>query len=140
MSKSGMDFTSAFEKFFTASPVNYSDMVKNMVETNTKFAEIAMETAKKNAELSQAWASETFSEVESLMKASAEPAEFKKVATDFISSQAKSSSEHMSAFAEVAKNAQMETVELMLATGAEMQAEVTEAAKKATKTATKAAA
>ena len=52
MNKIENDFTKAFEKFFSATPVNYEDAVKNVAEYNAKFSKIALEAAKKNAQAS----------------------------------------------------------------------------------------
>ena len=59
--------------------------------------------------------------------------------TDFASANAEVAAENMAAFAEVAKKVQMETVELMLATGKSMQEDATNAVKKATDEVTAAA-
>ncbi len=62
-----------------------------------------------------------------------DPADYAKVATDFATAQGQSAPEHVAAFAEIAKNVQMETVELMLSAGKEVQAEAVKVAKKAAK-------
>jgi hypothetical protein len=58
--------------------------------------------------------------------------------TDFASASAETAAEHVAAFAEIAKKVQMDTVELLMAAGKDMQEETTAAVKKATDTATKA--
>ena len=58
--------------------------------------------------------------------------------TDFASAQAESAAEHMSAYAEVAKKVQMDTIEMMLAAGKDMGEEASAAMKKATDDVTKA--
>ena len=50
--------------------------------------------------------------------------------TEFASASAEAAAEHMAAFAEVAKKVQMETVELMMAAGKDMQNEATAVATK----------
>ena len=55
-----------------------------------------------------------------------------KIATDFVSSQTQNAPKHMAEFAEVAKKAQLETIDLMMKTGKDAQEELTNVAKKAT--------
>ena len=52
--------------------------------------------------------------------------------TDFASASAESASEHMAAFAEIAKKVQMDTVELLMAAGKDVQTEAATAVQKAT--------
>ena len=52
--------------------------------------------------------------------------------TDFASSYAEVTAEHMAAFAEVAKKVQTETVELMMAAGKDMSEDASSVVKKAT--------
>ncbi len=133
MNKIENEFTNAFEKLFTANPMNMQDAAKNVAEYNAKFSKIALDAAKKNAALSQAWANDTLGKMEALTKVQGEPADYAKVATDFVSAQTQASPEHVAAFTEVAKKAQADTVELMLAAGKEFQAEAAEVAKTASK-------
>ena len=134
MAKDTNEFAQLFKKMFASAPVNFKDLLGNVAEYNSKFSQIAMDTAKKNAELSQAWANNTLSKLELLTKVQEDPSSYAKVAKDFVSAQTKSAREHVAAFAEVAKQAQADTVELLLAAGKEQKAGATEVAKKATTT------
>jgi hypothetical protein len=134
MAKDGNDFLNTIKKMITDVPANYKDALGNVVEYNSKLSEIALETAKKNAALSQAWANDTLGGIEALTKVPEQPSAYATVATDFVSAQAKSAPEHVAAFAEVVKQAQIETVELLLTAGKALQAEATEVAKKVTPT------
>ncbi len=133
MTKNTNEFTKALENMFATAPVNYDEIVKNAAEYNSKFSKIALDSAKNFADLSQAWAVDTFGKMDTLTKVQSEPADYAKVTAEFASAQAQAAPEHVAAFAEVAKKAQIETVELMLSAGKAMQAEVAEVAKKATK-------
>ena len=73
-----------------------------------------------------------------LSTAKEDPADYTKAMTDFASASAETAAEHVAAFAEIAKKVQMDTVELLMAAGKDMQEETTAAVKKATDTATKA--
>lgn len=130
------DFTKAFENMFSAFPTDmnaFNDAFKNSAEFSGKMARIALEAAEKNAELSQAWTKDTLGKLEAATETQKEPSDYAKVVSDIASSQAQAAPEHIAAFAEVAKKAQMDTVELMLATGTDAQQEVAATVKKATK-------
>ena len=55
-----------------------------------------------------------------------------KIASDFVSTQTQSAPKHMAEFAEVAKKAQLETIDLMMKAGKDTQEKMTNVAKKAT--------
>ncbi|MGB7288174.1 MAG: hypothetical protein WBC71_14690 [Salaquimonas sp.] len=135
------DFAQMFQdmfagKFGDQKAVN--DMVGDAAEFGAKFNKIALETAEKNAELSSAWMKESLAKFSAFTKVQGEPSDYAKVATDVVSAQAQATPEHIAKFAEVAKSAQMATVELMMAAGKEIQNEVVKSAKTAAST-TKAA-
>ena len=54
-----------------------------------------------------------------------------KIATDYVSSQTQSAPKHIAEFAEVAKKAQLETIDLMMKAGKDAQEELTNVTKKA---------
>ena len=74
-----------------------------------------------------------------MAKAKADPAEYAKAVTDFASTQAEVTAENLAAYAEVAKKAQMDAVELLMATGKEVSEEAGKAVKTATNNVTAAA-
>jgi hypothetical protein len=119
---------------FSNAPVNFKDVLGNVAEYNGKLSQIALDAAKKNAELSQTWANNTLGALDAFTAVQEKPTAYASVAKDFVSAQAKSTPEHVAAFAEVAKQAQIDTVELLLSAGKQVQAEATEVAKKATAT------
>jgi hypothetical protein len=132
------DFTKMFQDMFAGKfgdVKSVNDMFKNASEFGAKFNKIALDTAEKNAELSQAWMKDSLSKYAVFSKAQSEPAELAKVAAEVASAQAQATPEHVAKFAEVAKSAQMATVELMMAAGKEIQNEVVKTAKTATKAA-----
>ena len=130
------DFTKAFENMFSAFPTDmktFADAFQNTAEFSGKMTKIALEAAEKNAELSQAWTKDTLSKLETATEIQKDPSDYAKVVSDIASSQAQTAPEHIAAFAEVAKKAQMDTVELMLAAGKDARDEATAVVKKATK-------
>ena len=85
---------------------------------------------RKSTEISSKWTKDTLTKMSGVATMRDEPADYSKAMTDFASSQAESTAETLAAFAEIAKNVQMETVELMLSAGKDMSEDFTSAAKK----------
>ncbi len=136
------DFTKTLQDMMSAFPVDsaaFQDAFKNSAALTEKLAKVAIEAAEKSTEISSKWAKDTLGHIGSLSKAKGEPTEYGKAFSDFASSAAERAAEHMSAFAEVAKKVQMETVELVLAAGKDIQEDATAAVKKATDDVTSAA-
>jgi hypothetical protein len=104
-----------------------------------KMSKVALEAAEKSSELSAKWTKDAFAKITEVASAKSEPADYSKSMTDFASASAEMAAENMAAFAEIAKKVQMETVEMMLAAGKDMQDETTAAVKKATAEVTTAA-
>ncbi len=139
------DFTKVMQDMAATFPVDQKalqDTFKTSAVLGEKVAKVALEAAEKSNEISAKWAKDTIAKVGVLAKVKDEPTDYSKAVTDFASAAAEMAAENLAAFAEVAKKAQMETVELMLAAGKDFsedaaaavkkaQAEVTTAAKKA---------
>ncbi|WP_420860828.1 phasin family protein [Algirhabdus cladophorae] len=129
------DFTAIMKDMMGAFPVDAAamqDAFKTQATLSEKMSGVALTAAEKSAELSSKWAKDTLAKAADLTKVKADPADYSKAYTDFATSSAEAAAEHMAAFAEIAKKVQMETVELMLAAGKDMQEETTAAVKKAT--------
>ncbi len=129
------DMTAMFKDVMGSFPVDTSameDAFKTTATLNEKLSGVALSAVEKNAEISSKWTKETVAKLTEMSKAKAEPADYAKAMTDFASASAETAAEHMAAFAEVAKKVQMETVELMMAAGKDMQEDATAAVKKAT--------
>jgi hypothetical protein len=112
------------------------DAFKSQAALNEKLSTVALTAAEQSAEISNKWAKETLTKLSEMSKAKTEPADYAKAMTDFASANAEVAAEHMAAFAEVAKKVQMETVELLMASGKSMQEDAAAAVKKATDDAT----
>ena len=126
------DYSKSFEKMMSQSPVKFDDAMKSVMDFNSKFGKIALDTVKKNTELSQAWAKESLSALEPFVKSTEKPEDFMKIATDYMSSQTQSTPKHIAEFADVAKKAQLETIDLMMKAGKDAQEELSSVTKKAT--------
>ncbi len=120
--------TSAFQNAFKSQAA--------MMERMTK---IALEAAEKSTEVSTHWTKETLAKAGEVASTKEDPADYSQAMTEFATAQAQITSEHVAAFAEIAKKLQMETIELLMAAGKDAQEEVSAAVKKTTDTATETA-
>lgn len=136
------DYTKMFKDMMGAFPVDMSAFegaFKSSAAFSEKLSKVALDAASQSTEISTKWTRDTLAKVAELTAAKDEAADYTKAMTDFAAAQAEAAAEHMSAFAEVAKKVQVETVELMLAAGKDVGEETAQAMKKATDEVTKAA-
>ncbi|MFT4618879.1 MAG: hypothetical protein ACI9KS_001253 [Sulfitobacter sp.] len=136
------DFTKYMSEMMQSLPLDTAaiqDAFKNQAAMGEKMSKVALEAAEKSSELSAKWTKDAFAKITEVASAKSEPADYSKSMTDFASASAEMAAENMAAFAEIAKKVQMETVEMMLAAGKDMQDETTAAVKKATAEVTTAA-
>jgi len=129
------DFNTVMKDIMGAFPVDtkaMEDAFKNQAALSEKLSGVALDAAEKSAEISSKWTKETLAKLGEVSKAKAEPADYAKALTDFASANAEVAAENMAAFAEVAKKIQMDTVELLMAAGKDLQEDATKAVKKAT--------
>lgn len=130
------DITAIFKDFSEAFPVDMSAFegaYKNTAALNEKLSNVALEAVEKSTEISAKWTKETVTKLTDLSKAKDQPADYAKAMTDFATAQADGAAEHMAAFADVVKKAQMATVEIMMAAGKDLGEEANAAVEKATK-------
>ena len=128
------DYSDVMKDMMNAFPVDTSamdDAFKTTAALSEKLSGVALEAAGKSAELSSHWAQDTLAKVNEIAKAKAEPADYAKAMSDFASASAEVAAENLSAFAEIAKKVQMETVELMISAGKDMGQEASAAMQKA---------
>lgn len=136
------DFNTVMKDIMGAFPVDtkaMEDAFKTQAALNEKLSGVALDAAEKSAEISSKWTKETLAKLAEFSKAKAEPSDYAKAMTDFASANAEVAAENMAAFAEVAKKVQMDTVELLMAAGKNMQDDAAKAVKKATDDVTAAA-
>jgi hypothetical protein len=136
------DFGKMIQDMMSAFPVDakhMQDAFKTQAAFGEKMSKVVLEAAEKSAEVSSQWTKSTLAKIGDVATAKAEPTDYAKSVTDFASATAESASEHMAAFAEIAKRVQMDTIELMLAAGKDMTAEASAAVQKATADVTAAA-
>ncbi|SPH17073.1 hypothetical protein DEA8626_00587 [Defluviimonas aquaemixtae] len=128
------DFTKVMQDMAASFPFDakaFQDTFKTSAVLGERMTKVALEAADKSNEISSKWAKDTLTKVGVLAKVKDEPTDYTKALTDFASAAAETAAENMAAFAEVAKKAQMETVELMLAAGKDFSEDATAAVKKA---------
>ena len=118
---------------FTFENVGIEKAFKNSAVLNEKLLNVALEAASKSTEISTAWAKNTIGKLQAVSSAKEEPANYVAAMTEFASNQAELASENVTAFTEIAKKVQMETVEIIMAAGKEMTEEASSAVKKASK-------
>ena len=130
------DMTTFFKDILGAYPVDtkfYQDAFDNSAAMNEKMTKVALQAVQQSADISNKWTKETLEKISTIYKAKTDPADYAKALTDFASAQAEATAENIAAFAEIAKKAQMETVELVMAEGKEATQDATDAVAKATK-------
>lgn len=128
------DFTGIMQDMmgnFSFDAAQVKDAFGAQAAMGEKMAKVALEAAEKSAEISANWTKTTIERASDAATAKQDPADMNKAITDFASSQAELISENLAAFADVAKKVQMETVELVMAAGKELGADVTKASKAA---------
>jgi hypothetical protein len=136
------DFTKYMTEMMQSLPMDSAamqDAFKSQAALGEKMSKVALDAAGKSSELSAKWTKETLTKIGEVAAVKDEPTDYTKSLTDFASASAEIAAENMAAFAEIAKKVQMETVELMLGAGKDLQEETTAAVKKATADVTTAA-
>ncbi len=114
------DFTKTFETFFKALPTDTTaveEVFKNASEFAGKYSDIVLGAAQKNVDLSASWTKDTLSGLDTIAQPQKEMAAYAKVATDVVSGLVQAAPERITEFAEVAKQAQLDTVELVISAG-----------------------
>ncbi|MCR8723056.1 Phasin [Frigidibacter sp. ROC022] len=118
---------------FQAGPAKMPDMLKANAEIAEKFAKVALGAAEKSAELSATYARETLSKLGEVSKVQAEPQGYGAAMQAFAKAQADLMQSQVAAFAEIAKEVQTDTVELMMSAAETAKAEAAAAMDKAAK-------
>lgn len=114
------DFTKAFTEMFDQMPKDFGDFsaaFRNSAELSEKLSKVALTAAEQSAAISNSWTKDTLAKLADATTAKEDPAAYGKAVTDLASRSFETASENVVAFAEVAKRVQMETIELLLATG-----------------------
>lgn len=128
-----LDFTKSFQDMLANLPVDTSS-VKEAFKTQSalaeKMARATLEAAEASTEVSARWTKDTLARIGELTTAKDQPADYAKAAQDFASAATERATEHMQAYAEIAKKLQMQTVDLMLTAGKDLAEDAQGAAQK----------
>jgi hypothetical protein len=136
------DFSKMMQDMMGAFPVDpkaMQDVFRTQAQLGERMSKVYLEAAEKSADVSTKWTKSALAKMGEVSTVKEEPADYAKSVTDFASASAELAAEHLSAYAEIAKRVQLETVELMLAAGKDLSAEATAAMQKATSDVTSAA-
>ena len=128
------DFTKAMQDMMAGFPVNtgsFQDALKVQGAISEKLTRVMLDAAERSAEISARWTKDSIERLSELAAVKNDPADYAKSVSDFTSASAEIAAAHMSAYAEIAKKAQMDTVDLMLSAGKDA-AEVQNTAAKTT--------
>jgi len=143
MAKS-QDPTAALKEFMAVFKIDKTaleDAYKNTAVLNEKLADVALNAAGRSSEISAKWTADTIAKLTEISRVKSDQAEYSNVLSDYASAQANIAAGNLAAFAELAKNVQLETVELLVSAGKELSEDAAASVKKATddavKTATK---
>ena len=110
-------------------PAVLENLAQSQAALAEKLSSIAIEAAQRSTDLYARWAQDTLSKLPALTQARAEPADYAKAASDFVSGSTETAAKHLAAFAEIAKTVQAETLALLLTAGKDMTQDATAAGK-----------
>ncbi len=120
---------------FAPDPAAFENAFRAQIALGEKLSRVALEAAERSAEISGRWTRESLERAAGASTAASgagtDPAGYGKAVADLASAQAALAAEQLAALAEVARKAQMETVELVLAAGREIGADAAAAFGKA---------
>lgn len=128
------DFTKSFQDLLAKFPVDtssFQDAFKTQSALSEKLTKISLAAAERSTEISARWAKDTIARFGELAASKEEPADYAKAVSDFTSAAAEVAAEHMAAYAEIAKQVQTDTVDLLLTAGKDIASETQKSAEKA---------
>jgi len=105
-------------------------LAKSQAGLAEKMSSIAIEAAQRSTDLYAQWIQDTLSKLPAVTRAQAEPADYAKAATEFMSGSTEAAAENLAAFAEIARRVQAETLALLLSAGKDLTQDATSAAAK----------
>ncbi|ETX30056.1 hypothetical protein [Roseivivax isoporae] len=142
MVKQTQNFETMIQDAMNAFPVKadaFENGFKHGAELNETLTNIVVDAAGRSTELSAQWTKQTLADTAELTRAKSDPAAYVEAMSRFATAQTEAASERFMQFAEVAKSAQLATVEALMSAG-KTWTDAAEAAPKKAATATKRAA
>ncbi|MDE2790308.1 MAG: phasin, PhaP [Paracoccaceae bacterium] len=125
------DFVKASEKFIDAFNVDtktFDDAVKTTVELNANLGKVMIDAARKNAELASGWTQDVLGRMDEANRACGTPAEYAAAASEFATAETQAMPKRLAQFAEVAKTAQLDAIDLFIGASESVQAQAAKAA------------
>jgi hypothetical protein len=120
-----------FAAAFQVDTSKIQDAFKTSAGYGEKLTRLALTAAEQSAELQSQFTRETLSKLGDVSKVKDAPTDYSKALSDFAQAQAGLVNEQMTAFAEIARKLQAETVELIMQAAREAQSEAAGAVKSA---------
>ena len=136
------DYTRMMKDMMGAMPMDdaaLQNAFKSQAAMMERMTRVALEAAEKSTEVSTKWTRATLEKAGETATTKDDPADYSKAMTDFASAQSELASQHAAEFAEIARKLQMDTMEVLMAAGKDMQDTATETARTATEATDKAA-
>ena len=136
------DYTQVVNDMLNALPIDVAELEKTFKSTaklNEQLSGVVLEAADQSNEISSKWAKNTIAKMVKISKAKADPADYAKALTDFASAAADEATRNFAGLAEVAKKAQTDSTEILMAAGKNAADQASAAVQKATDEAAKAA-
>jgi len=135
------DFTKSFEQFSKFTP-DFANMgpLKAMNDIAAKYREVAVEALNRNVELTTAWMKDAAKDATTLLTVEAQPTAYAKKAGELAQAAFQDVPSRLFAYAEVAKKAQTELFDTVVALTPKVVEEAAERSKSVAKTAAKKAA
>ena len=134
------DFNKSFEQFSKMMPdFANATPLKAFADMQAKYREVAVEALNKNVELTTAWMRDAAKDATTLMTAETQPTAYAKKAGELAQATMQDIPARLMAYAEVAKKAQTQMIDTVVALAPKAVEEATEATTKAVKAAKKAA-
>lgn len=134
------DLTKTMQDMMQNLPVDTSSMqdaFRTQSQLGERMSRVALEAAERSTEISAQWAKDTIARVGELAAVKDQPADYAKAMSAFATAASELASQHMAAFAEVAKRVQMDTVDLMVTAGKDIAEDAQQTADKVSRSAAK---
>jgi RNA processing factor Prp31 len=108
------------------------DLFKSQAALADQMSKVTLEAVEKSTEVSTNWTKATLDKVNEMSRSTEAPGDYPTAMTDFASVVAEMAAEYVTAYSDIAKKAQLDTINLILSAGKEFQGDAVAAAEEAT--------
>lgn len=129
------DFAQTMKGFAGAFPVDAraaADAFRTQAAFGEKMSALMLQAAERTADISGKWTRETLARISDMAKVKEDPSDYAKALADFATASAETATENLAAYADVAKTAQLDGVELVISAGRDAQESATATLRRAT--------